>query len=127
MRPLNSFFCFLVSYFILHISFAQDQHSIDSLKQLLEVEKTDTSRIDILLEISDSYLGNDPEQAQKYADKALELSRSIDAKRHVCKSLLAIGMAVDEMGDVDQAMEVFYRTIKIAGEIGVSLTDEAAA
>ena len=122
MRLLNSFFYFLVLYFMLHISFAQDQHRIDSLKQLLEVEKTDTSRIDILLKISDSYLGNDPEQAQKYGDKSLELSRSIDSKRHVCESLFAIGIAVDEMGDYERALEIYDRALKIAGEFGYTRT-----
>ena len=67
-------FLFLITLFTQNLSFAQNKHKIDTLFAEYKTSN-DTSRINILNQISHSYLKTSPDSSLKYSQKALIFSK----------------------------------------------------
>ncbi len=106
------FLCFFPLQFIS----AQDQLKIDSLKIKLNNSKEDTTKIRLLLELSNCYSQTNLLEALAQAEKSLKISTKIGNKMLEVHSLLAIGNNLIFLGNYDQAMNKFLTSLKIAEE-----------
>jgi hypothetical protein len=69
---------FLLFNFLIFFSFSsalvysQNQEAIDSLNYILKKTKSDTVKVDLLINLSDEYFNVDIEKAEKHIDQALK-------------------------------------------------------
>lgn len=89
----------------------------DSLKQLLQKEKTDTGRVSILNELSYSYLLSKPETTMSLALEALSLASHTGFVKGQAASLNMIGNAFTILGNYPKAMESYLRALRINEKI----------
>ena len=88
--------------------------AIDSLFNLLNEEKTDTSQVNILVKLSGAYTYVNAEEAQKYGDKALKMARNLKYQPGIANAYSSIGVVHSEHGHLDQAIKNYLRGLKIA-------------
>lgn len=95
--------------FILLISgpglFAQDQLKIDSLRLRVESCKEDTSKINLINQLSWELSKKDVIQAIQTAQTALELSLSLKSPEYIAGSYVNLGNYLFRMGKYDEAMK----------------------
>ena len=89
----------------------------DSMKQLLQKEKTDTGRILLLAELSFQLHESKPDTALLLALEAIALSKRIGFKKGEAASLNRIGNAFSVLGNDPKAMECFLQALKINEKI----------
>ena len=87
----------------------------DSLKQLLQKETKDTSRVLLLSGLSFAYFESKPDTAMLLAIEALALSRSIGFAKGEAASLNAVGNAY--YGNDPKAMEFYLQALKLNEKI----------
>ena len=87
----------------------------DSLKQLLQKEKKDTSRVLLLSGLSFAYFESKPDTAMGLAIEALALSRRIGFTKGEATSLNAVGNAY--YGNDPKSMEFYLQALKINEKI----------
>lgn len=92
-------------------------HEIDSLKQLLQNEKTDTGRVLRLADLSFAYIESNPDTMMIMALQTLELSRKIGFEKGEATSLNRIGNACHSLGNYPKAMEVMLQALQINEKI----------
>ncbi len=97
-------------------SYAQT-HQIDSLKQALQKEKTDTGRVLLLAALSIEYLESKPDTTMQLGLEGLALSRSIGFIKGEAASLNRIGNAYGILGNYPKAMEVWLQALQINEKI----------
>ena len=93
-------------------SYAQT-NARDSLKQLLNKEKTDTGRVLLLAELAYQIHESKPDSAMNFAVEALSIARTIGYKKGEAVSLNRIGNVWNVLGNYPQAMEAFLKALKI--------------
>jgi serine phosphatase RsbU (regulator of sigma subunit)/Tfp pilus assembly protein PilF len=96
----------------------QNQHLIDSLKNVITVTKYDTNRVKLFLEIGEQYRNTIPDTALYYYQEALEIAENIEAKELIAKTLIRIGSSRQLYDSRDKAIEYLERALKISEEIG---------
>jgi len=101
-----------------HLSFSQDQHLVDSLQTILKTAKQDTNKANILNQLSQAYMGNNPDKAMDYAKQTLALSEKISYKKGMDNAYNSMGSINNEKGDYLPALELFKKSLKIGEEIG---------
>lgn len=106
---------FFVSYSI-SICTAQTNPR-DSLKFLIQKEKTDTGRVLLFAELSSEYLESKPDTAMELALEALSLANRIGFLKGEAASLNRAGNAYYVLGNYPKAMEVFLRALQINEKI----------
>ena len=111
-RILPFFFtCLCISY-----SYAQT-NARDSLKQLLQKEKTDTGKVSLLCNLSFEYFESKPDTAMALALEALTLSRRIGFTKGEAVSLNRVGTAYSVLGNYPKQLEVLLEALKINEKI----------
>ena len=104
----------LLLYLILSISYSNAQTgNRDSIKQLLQNDTEDTSRVLHLADLSFEYTESKPDTTMKLALQALELSRLIGFLKGEAVSLNRVGNAYHTLGNYPKAMEVFLQALQI--------------
>lgn len=125
MRKIVSVFIFL--HCIPFLSFAQNQHLIDSLegqwKKLNEsrVEvprKDDTLTVKLLHALSIAYWYHDVNKAMDYSKHMLAVSERISYKKGMGNAYNNIGSLLSMSGEYVPAMENFNKALKIRTELG---------
>ena len=101
----------LISVFISFSTFAQP-HEIDSLRQLLQKEKTDTGRALLLASLGFSLMNGNPDTAMKLAMEGLALSRKIRFEKGEVRSLTIVGNAYYILGDYSKALAKYLDVLK---------------
>lgn len=87
----------LIASLFCNVLFAQKdvQHRIDSLKNVLQIQKEDTSKVITLNELTTAYweleMGNFSQPAAQYLDSSIRLSRKLSYKRGYANALLNKG------------------------------------
>lgn len=114
MRKLL-FILFLVFGFL--NVYGNQQHKIDSLLDILPSVKTDTAKINVLLDIADRYRSFETKNALKYCNEAVELSKKIDNKDKLYNCLIVKGLILYRLGENEDAIKVFNSII-------INTTDE---
>ncbi len=107
----------LLFFFIGEIKAQEDLDQIERLNQLLEVSKSDTSRIRILLTLYDIYLDLDMLKSKKYAEEALELAEKIDNPLKVAESAEKIGDVYQMQGVYQNASEYYLKSLSLREKI----------
>lgn len=106
----------LVFFTYLSIGYSQT-HFRDSLKLLLQKEKTDTGRVILLCNLSFDYHESDLDTAMSLAIEALSLSRKINFATGEALSLNRVSNAYYSFGNYTKAMECLIKARKILEKI----------
>jgi tetratricopeptide (TPR) repeat protein len=109
---------FTLSFVLCLKSLPQNQHLIDSLKNVVVTTKYDTNRVKLFLQIGEEYRNLISDTALYYYKKALEISENIGAKKFIVESLIRIGVDLQDNGISDKAIEYLERALKISEETG---------
>ncbi|HLG38512.1 MAG TPA: tetratricopeptide repeat protein [Chitinophagaceae bacterium] len=102
---------FIVSLSISYIN-AQTGNR-DSIIQLLQKDKEDTSRVLHLADLSFEYSESKPDTTMVLALEALSLARRIGFEKGAAVSLNRVGNAYHTLGNYPKAMEVYLQALKI--------------
>lgn len=95
---------------------AQDQLKIDSLQIKLNNAKADTTKIKVLLELSEIHSHSDFLKSLELAKEALDISTHIKNKIYIVRSHILIGNNLLFLGKYDEAVNNFLESLKIARE-----------
>jgi tetratricopeptide (TPR) repeat protein len=103
-------FLFILNFCIIS---GNAQTEINKLKQLLQDENRDTSRVLLLEKLSFAYLNSKPDNALLFAQEALELSRDIGFEKGEAASLNRIGTVLSSIGNYPLALENLFKALAI--------------
>jgi serine phosphatase RsbU (regulator of sigma subunit)/Tfp pilus assembly protein PilF len=122
-NPLHKFLksillLFALSFFVCLKAIPQNQHLIDSLKNVVAIAKNDTNKVKLLIEIGELYRNSIPDTALYYYQKALDISENIGAKEFIAQNLIILGANLQIKGSSDKAIKYLERALKISEEIG---------
>lgn len=106
----------LTSFFFLTTVDAQT-HVKDSLKLLLQKEKTDTGRVLLLADLGYEYIGSKSDTIMVLALEGLALSRRIGFVKGEAVSLNRIGGSFITLGNYPKAMESLLQALKITSQL----------
>jgi serine phosphatase RsbU (regulator of sigma subunit)/lipopolysaccharide biosynthesis regulator YciM len=106
-------FLFFVSLLLPFLVLAQSSR-IDSLK----AKNKSANDSELLNKISDAYIGLNPDSAEAYAYKALELARKQKNKKQEVEALKNLGMAISRKGEDDEAIKIFQEGVAISKTSG---------
>lgn len=113
----------LLTFYFLQSNVAIAQkNTIDSLKQLLQNEKQDTSRVLLLNHLSSVYLLNIQDSALAFGQKGYALSMKIGFTKGAAISLNRIGNTFLGMGNYPKALELHLASLKMAEEAKDEIT-----
>ncbi len=116
MKPLLlSLLSIFIIFYALH---AKTSNAItDSLKSLL-LHAGDSSRVELLLELSNHVLRNNPQQAIDYLDEALNISIGIKDSLLMSKSYSQLGVYYKNKGDYPKALTYHFKSKEINEHLG---------
>lgn len=87
---------------------------IDSLIRQLDHRPSDSSKVDLLIQIGYGLLYNQPKQSLRYARKAAVLADSISHAGGAVKALQLAGYCYRNQGNLDSALYYFNFTLKLS-------------
>jgi len=94
------------------------QVNADSLKAIFHDKgKVDSVRLAALLSVSGSFLKSNPDSAIYYAQLLRDEALKVGSKKFISRALLAEGYALMQKGNLDLALELYERSLKISEEI----------
>ena len=103
--------------FIVSLSQAFAQNKTDSLFRVFKTAKHDTTRINIYNALSSEYKSSNPDTAIYFAHSALKLGIKANYKKGISNTYNRIGIIHMYKGDYDQALEFYFKSLKIAEDI----------
>ena len=113
---ISKIVCFLFLF-----NSAQSQSQVDSLKGLLEKSEGKT-KIKLLVKIGYFLSSENPTEAIKYLDEAIELSDKTNNKWNKADALFNKGVALWHLGEITQSDKYYDDAIKIYDEFNDSLS-----
>ena len=90
---------------------------IDSLKQVLQTVKDDTSRVNVLSNLGRAYSNSKPDSALLFSREGLLLAKKINFKSGEARCLARIAGVFNVLGNYPRALELYLEALKIAEEI----------
>ena len=93
------------------LSFAQNQHIIDSLLSKLEIVQHDTLKVFIYTELSKEYGSSDLDSAFYYANEGLLLSKELTYQPGLAESYACLGDIEVQKDNLDAAREHYLKSI----------------
>ena len=126
---LNPMYLYLAKNFLMKISFcllflicslpvSAQSPKIDSLENLLSKAQSDTTRVNLLVDLTMEYWSSAPEKTLDYAKKAMAISEKIKYKRGQARSYQGIGVYYWQKNDHATALENYEKGKDIYEEIG---------
>jgi tetratricopeptide (TPR) repeat protein len=111
--------CFLGILFILGICIPviSQNTQIDSLNQLLETLPEDTTKANILVQLTFEYRNIDAKKSIEIAQEALELSKQLGFKAGIAKATRNIGLGYYKAGSYDTALIILDKAMITAKDI----------
>ena len=104
MKKLISIFLFIINYLsIINYLFSQN-NKIDSLEIVLKTA-TDTTKVNILNQLSEEYVKKAPETAMQYAEQALSISEEKKYKKGIANALNMQGVFYSSKGNYEKSLE----------------------
>ncbi|MBE2190375.1 MAG: tetratricopeptide repeat protein, partial [Candidatus Kapabacteria bacterium] len=94
----------------------QGQAIVDSLLKELPKMKEDTNKVSLLQMMSFQYNSLDPELGVKYGHEALDLAQKLGWQIGIAKSYNSIGGNLFALGNFDEALENFKKSLKLNEE-----------
>jgi len=107
-------FLFIIFSFHVLRLVAQDPIKIDSLQIKLNNTNEDTSKVKILLELSDLYSRTDFLKALEHAKEALKVSNHLESRLYLIRSHIKIGNILIFIGNYDEALNNFLVSLTIS-------------
>jgi serine phosphatase RsbU (regulator of sigma subunit)/Flp pilus assembly protein TadD len=101
--------------FLPHILLAQSL-GIDSLKSALKLSSTVEKRAQLLNKLSEEYVSINPDTAEYYAYKALDLSKIVKNKNQQAIALKNVALAISKKGEEAVAIKIFTEAVSVAKE-----------
>ena len=101
--PMKLIYSMVVFFLLIDTSFAQ-KSVIDSLNILIEESDVDTTKVQLMLNLSKEYFGSDPNKAILISEQAKALSESINYSSGVAYSFKNIGLGYYYLSDYAQAV-----------------------
>lgn len=95
------------------VAFGQNQVKVDSLQLEHQNAETDTLRVQLLLNISRHYYGNNYRLAAEYAKQAYELAAKKDLPQLKAISTRSLGNTFFFMGDYKKASQYYFEALKL--------------
>ncbi|WP_299534630.1 tetratricopeptide repeat protein [Ulvibacterium sp.] len=105
----------LILFFISVCAYPQSR--VDSLEQKLRIEKVDSTRVSLLLDLADEYRYENPKKAEQNVLDALTLAASIDEKRHEVSGLIVHADLLTDRASYDSAIVLFQKALSISERI----------
>lgn len=104
----------LICFLSVQQIYAQDEIKIDSLQAKLTNSKEDTTKVKVLLDLSDIYNSINQITALSFANRALDISGNIKNETYLVRSHIAIGNSLLFIGNYDDAANHFLISLKIS-------------
>lgn len=117
MKRFSLSFLFVYCVLLTVCCKAQDPGT-DSLLNLLNTTKHDTTRVNAMNALFLKIEYTDPKKAKEYLDKALKLAKSINYQRGIARAHQRFGFFAENKGDSKGASEHYETAKKIMVEIG---------
>src|ERR1035438_1710081 len=96
----------------------QGKEKIDSLLTVLKSAKEDTSKVNMLNDLSTECSSTgEYKEARKYADEALTLAEKIGFKTGIANSIYKIGIVYSALSDFTKALEYFQKSLAINEQV----------
>jgi signal transduction histidine kinase len=102
-----------ILFFCSQFAFSQSKY-LDSLHQLLQGQKEDSNKINLLTAIGTTNLYNNPETALAYAHKALILSTKLQYLPGLMNSGFILSSSYTTLGNYPLAIDYGYKTLTLA-------------
>lgn len=100
--------------FILFLTFNAFSKDIDSLTKELKRDLVDTTRVRVLLKISDEYLTADRSKVMSYVNEASKLSNKIDFEYGLIESQNIKGKYYNSTRKLDSAYQVYQNLLELS-------------
>lgn len=113
-------FCFLMVWLLAILYLPAQQTEADSLLQLLEEEKSDTQRVNLLNELGWIFKFDQPDSARFFLDSALSLARHIGFKKGEGDAQNYRGVVEDIHGHPEETVRRFQEALAIRRALGDS-------
>ena len=114
MQSLRNYFTlFVLSTFPFFVYSQQP----DSLKRAVQNSKEDTTKVNLLLELSDIYYFSYPDSCLAVAKEAINLSRNINFKSGEAHALNVAGESLRFLGEFPQALDMQFQALQIYRDI----------
>ncbi len=108
----------LLSLIVVFISVSgYPQSRTDSLEQYLRSENDDSLKVNILLDLFDAYLYENPVKAEENLRKAIEISTGIKDEKYAVMALNAFADLLYSRASNDSAISVYQKTLTISERI----------
>ena len=121
LNQLKIFLTLIISILLINVSTLNSQSQVDSLKNLLQLSEG-KSRVKLLIKIGYFLLSENPNEAIKYLDEAIELSEKINSKWSKADAFLNKGVALWHLGEINQSDNYYKKAITIYEEFHDSLS-----
>lgn len=108
--------CIFILFSLLHQStFSQER--ADSLENLLQVAKHDSTRIELLMKLSRIYRYKKPSKSLLYSDESIKLAESSLNKRNIALAHISKALVLYRLGDYDESFIHFESALEFSKEI----------
>jgi len=115
---MKTFFLSILLFLVVSFTTAQSQY-IDSLKQKLSVTaKEDSSKVDLLLQLSNSYTYSYPDSALKYARQGLQLYKELNMLEGEIDFYISMSEALGTKGNFSKSLEMSFKALQLAEKSG---------
>lgn len=113
-----SFFYLSILLSIFSVNFTYSDEYIDSLEKELKVIENDTTKIEVLNILSQSYFNIDPQKGIEYATKSVAISKKLDRNEDLADSYSMLGLNYLVFGDYQASADYYYKSLLIYEELG---------
>jgi len=103
----------LSCFFLFHISVAQNQKKLDSLTNVFNSQKTDTSQVKTLMSLWNLTINSNPKVAKKYADKIITLSQDLNYDIGLAKGYQNLGISNLYLENLNESTSSYEKALDI--------------
>lgn len=96
---------------------AEKNPVVDSLNAVIEATENDTTKVDLLIALSEEFKDNDKVKAIEILNSAMKFAKTANSKIRQASILRAMGSVYIGQADLDKATQVLFSSIKISEDI----------
>ncbi len=115
----NKFLLVILFCHLMTSLFSQNLKIIDSLQTLTKTAKEDSTKVNLLKKLSESYLEIDLEKSFDYAKRSLELSEKIGFKKGIANAYFLLGNVSNYKAEHREAIVWYKRSLDIRKELSL--------
>lgn len=116
MKALHTTLTFLIVLLLSNLISAQPQGNmiyVDSLERVLAVSESDTSRVNLLIDLANVYLSYNPDKGKDTAGKALTLAKQLNYLEGQIRSLSTLSLAYSVTGEWAKGLDLAFEGIQL--------------